>query len=200
MNLIFCFLVSRAQSCVVQKQSFLRSDARTASRMSNDAGAITEFFEAVSLGAPENSAGFVLWRVTHRYVREIDRALGALDLTHLQFETLIMAAWLSRTGEEVTQADISRFGDVQPMQVSHMLKTLEIKGSITRTRSTSDVRAKRVEVTAAGLTVLRRALPVVMEIQRRFFGQEGAVGGSLLTALLRLDRRHANDATRAQST
>jgi hypothetical protein len=51
--------------------------------------------------------GFVLWRVVHRYVREVDRALIDYDLTHLQFTTLAMMAWLEREGDAVTQAEIS---------------------------------------------------------------------------------------------
>jgi DNA-binding MarR family transcriptional regulator len=52
----------------------------------------------------------------------------------------------------VTPAELARFGDIQPMQVSLKLKTLESKGMVARARSTSDVRAKRIEVTKAGLT------------------------------------------------
>ena len=162
--------------------------------MRNDASTIRKLFETASLGAPENSVGFVLWRVVHRYQREVDRALAMLDLTHLQFLTLILAAWLSRSGDAVTQTELARAGDIQPMQVSHMLKTLEAKGMVARSRSTSDVRVKRVEVTAAGLSVLGRALPVVIEVQQRLFGEEGRVGGSLLTGLLRLDGAHLDEA------
>jgi hypothetical protein len=49
-------------------------------------------------------------------------------------------------------------------------------------------RAKSIEVTAGGLKALRRAFPIAIKIQRRIFGEEGCVGGSLLTALLRIDR------------
>ncbi len=156
--------------------------------MGNDAGAIADLFATVSLGAPENAIGFVLWRVVNRYIREVDRALAAsgLDLTHLQFETLIQAAWLGRSGEAATQAELARFGGIQPMQVSHMLKTLEGKGLVARPRDPSDVRTKRVEVTAAGLEALRRAKPVVIDVQRRLFGEEGAPGGRLLNSLLQV--------------
>ena len=164
--------------------------------MSNDTRALTHLFETVSLGAPENAVGFVLWRVVHRYQREADRALTTLDLTNLQFMTLALAAWLGRAGDAVTQADISRAGDIQPMQVSHMLKTLEGKRLITRARSTSDVRAKHIEITADGLTALRRALPVMIEVQQQLFGVEGGVGGSLLTTLLRLDGQQIDEANR----
>lgn len=155
--------------------------------MSNNARAIKELFETASLGAPENAVGLVMWRVVHRYLREVDRALATLDLTHLQFMTLTMAAWLGRSGDAVTQTELARFGNIHPMQVSHMLKTLESKRLVARARSRSDVRAKRVAVTAAGVKVLYRALPSVIEVQRRFFGEEGRAGGSLLNALLRLD-------------
>jgi len=156
--------------------------------MSRDAHALRELFEVASLGAPENAVGFVLWRVLHRYVRQMDLALAPLELTHLQFETLIQAAWLGRSSEQVTQAELARFGDIHPMQISHMLKTLEDKGLVTRVSSRSDKRVKCVKITASGLGALRRGLPVVIDVQRRFFGEEGRVGGSFLTALSRLDR------------
>jgi DNA-binding MarR family transcriptional regulator len=155
--------------------------------MSRKARDLTDLFETVSLGAPENAVGFVLWRIVHRYQREIDRALAEVDLTHLQFTILTLAAWLSRSDDAATQSELARFGEIHPMQVSLMLKALEEKGMITRPPSVSNVRAKRIEVTSAGVTVLRRALPLAIEVQRRLFGEDGRPGGRLLTALLRLD-------------
>lgn len=154
--------------------------------MSSDPRAIQELFATAALGPPESAIGFVLWRLVHRYQREADRALAPLDLTQLQFMTLIMAAWLARSGEEVTQSEIARAGDIHPMQVSQVLKTLEAKGMVSRQRSASDVRAKHVGVTAAGLEALRDALPLAIDVQQRLFGDEGRPGGSLLAALLRL--------------
>jgi hypothetical protein len=71
---------------------------------------------------------------------------------------------------------------------SLMLKTLDSKGMVARQRSTDDFRVKSIEVTAGGLKALSRAFPIAIKIQRRMFGEEGCVGGSLLTALLRIDR------------
>ena len=155
--------------------------------MSKDVRAIQELFETTSLGAPEKAVGFVLWRVVHRYTREVDRALATLDLTHLQFTTLAMAAWLGRTGEAVTQVALAQSADIQPMQVSHMLKMLESKRLVTRVRSVADTRAKHLQVTASGLKALRRALPVVIDVQRWLFGEEGRPDGRLLAILARLD-------------
>jgi MarR family transcriptional regulator, organic hydroperoxide resistance regulator len=155
--------------------------------MGNDTRAIADLFETASLGGPERAVGFVIWRVMHRYVRAADRALTGLGLTHLQFQTLALAAWLGRSGAPVTQVALARAGDIAPMQVSHMMKTLEAKDWIRRPRSTSDVRAKHVEVTTAGLAVLRRALPVMIGVQREIFGAAGEPGGVLLNSLLQLE-------------
>ncbi len=149
--------------------------------------AIVDLFAEVSLGAPENAVGFVLWRVVHRYQREIDRALAPVDLTHLQFTMLTLVAWLARDGAPPTQAELARFGDIHPMQVSHMLKTLEAKSMVARARSAGNALAKTVEITAAGLSVLREALPRAIEVQQRMFAEDGLPGGSLLNALLRID-------------
>ena len=151
--------------------------------MGTDTRALEDLFATASLGAPENAVGFVLWRVVHRYVREIDRALAPLDITHLQFTTLTLAAWLGRSGNAVTQGELARFGDIHPMQVSLMLKALEGKAMITRVRSRSDVRAKHVELTRAGLETLHRALPIAINVQQRLFGDQGRPGGALLASL-----------------
>lgn len=155
--------------------------------MGHDARALGRLFAEASLGAPEKAVGFVLWRVVHRYQREVDRVLDPLDLTHLQFTTLTMAAWLARSGEPVPQAQLAEFSDIHPMQLSLMLKALEGKGLITRMQDSRDARAKNVEMTDAGVDALRHALPLVIAVQERMFGAEGSPGGSLLKALVRLD-------------
>ena len=165
--------------------------------MSTDPTAISSLFETASLGAPENAVGFVLWRLVHRYVREIDRVMAPLGLTHLQFTTLALAAWLGRSGEAIPQSELSRAGDIHPMQISLMLKALEAKRLIARPRSQGDTRAKTVEVTQAGLAALRRALPMAIRVQREKFGEEGREGGQLLEALLRADARFKHAARTA---
>jgi DNA-binding MarR family transcriptional regulator len=156
---------------------------------------IADLFETASLGAPENAVGFVLWRLVHRYVREIDRVMAPLDLTHLQFTTLALAAWLGQSGEAIQQSELSRAGDIHPMQISLMLKALEAKQLIARPRSHGDTRAKFVEVTPAGLAALHLSLPIAIRVQREMFGEEGSLGGELLEALLRAEARFKDAAS-----
>jgi len=145
--------------------------------------AIRRMFEDVSLGAPENAVGFVMWRIVGRYQREMDRALAAIDLTHLQFMLLAIVAWFGRSGLAVTQIDLARSGGIQPMQVSQTIRVLETKKLLSRMRSSTDTRAKRVEVTSAGLKSLRNAMPIAIEVQRKLFGESGRPGGALLRTM-----------------
>jgi len=156
--------------------------------MDADARAIMQMFETVSLGAPQNAVGFVMWRIVHRYQREVDQALQGLDLTHLQFITLTLVAWMSRTGDAAPQAEVARFGDIHPMQVSNVLKALERKGLVRRSPSPGKALAKDVAITSAGMVVLKAALPLVIAVQARLFGEEGRPGGALLDALVRIDQ------------
>ena len=149
--------------------------------------ALRSMFEEVSLGAPENAIGFVLWRITSRYQREMDRALAAVDLSNLQFVTLALIGWLERSGTVATQVELSRFGGIHPMQLSQMLKTLEAKQFIVRKRDAADSRAKQVNLTRKAFEVLRRALPLAVKVQSRLFGEAGAKGSVLLKGLLQLD-------------
>lgn len=104
-------------------------------------------------------------------------------------QTLALAAWFGRSGEPVNQAQLAAFGGIHPMQMSHILKTLESKRFIARRRSCSDTRAKQVTVTRRGLSTLRNALPLVIAVQSRLFGNEGRPGGTFLATLLDLDRK-----------
>ena len=153
-------------------------------------------FEEVSLGAPDNAVGFVMWRIVGRYQREMDRALAAIDLTHLQFMLLAIVAWFGRSGQAVTQIDLARSGGIQPMQVSQTIRVLETKKLLSRTRSSTDTRAKRVEVTSAGLKSLRRAMPIAIEVQRKLFGESGQPGGALLRTMRRVHSNMPEEAER----
>ena len=154
--------------------------------MPSDADVLAEIFENVSLGSPQNAIGFVMWRVVHRYVREVDRVLKPLDLTHLQFTTLTLVAWIAREGKSSTQSELARFGDIHPMQISNVLKALELKGMIGRSPAPGNALAKQVAITADGITAVRNALPRVIEVQERVFGERGRPGGALLELLVQL--------------
>ncbi len=141
-------------------------------------GDLKAVFAASRVETPRDSVGFLLWRVAHRYQREVDRVLAPLALTHLQFVVLIQTAWLARDGAAVTQAGLARYGRVSPMQLSNVLKTLTAKGLVARDATPGNARAKRVHLTAAAVALLAAALPSVTALQIDFFG-EPAFGADL---------------------
>jgi DNA-binding MarR family transcriptional regulator len=134
-----------------------------------DAQALAQLFARVPFPHPTDAPGFLLWRVAHRYQRDIDRACAAVDLTHLQFITLLLSGWLARAGAVVTQAELTAISGIHPMQLSQVLKTLEQKALVERTRSPSDSRRKQVQLTAAGVHALTQAIPLAEAAQQQFF-------------------------------
>jgi DNA-binding MarR family transcriptional regulator len=134
-----------------------------------DAQALAQLFARAPFPHPTDAPGFLLWRVAHRYQRDIDRACAPVDLTHLQFITLLLSGWLGRTGAVVTQAELATTSGIHPMQLSQVLKTLEQKALVTRPRSPADSRRKEVQLTAAGVQALAQAIPLAEAAQRQFF-------------------------------
>lgn len=154
--------------------------------MTVDPKTLTRLFRSTPLQQPEDAVGFLLYRVAHRYQREIDRVCAAIDLTHLQFMLLVISGWLARQGDAVTQGELATFSGVHPMQVSNVLKALEAKVYVVRTKMAGDVRVKHVAITPDGVAVVRRALPLVEAAQRRFFGPDQELGVQLHASLRRI--------------
>lgn len=140
---------------------------------------LNDVFAASGVQTPEDSIGFLLWRVAHRHQREVDRVLAPFGLTHLQFVLIVQTAWLGRDGAVVTQAGLADFGKVSPMQLSNVLKTLAAKGLVVRDIHPGNARAKLVVLTDAAAALLARALPAVTTLQATFFGANAAFGADL---------------------
>ena len=133
---------------------------------------------------PGDSPGFLLWRVTRRWQRELTAALKPLELTHVQFVLLASAWWLERP----TQRELADQAGTDPMMTSQVVRGLEKRGLIERRPDPSDGRARRLVVTRRGRALAERAVRVVEAADREFFDAAGADGDSerLVTMLRRL--------------
>ncbi|WP_026947047.1 MarR family winged helix-turn-helix transcriptional regulator [Algoriphagus marincola] len=118
---------------------------------------------------PDYSTGFMLWKVTNLWQREIKKALSPYDLTHSQFVLLASTHWLQSNNNEVTQILLANFAKIDPMTTSTVLKTLQSKGLINRANHKKDTRAKVLMLTKAGLEVVKPAIQAVEEFDKRFF-------------------------------
>ena len=153
---------------------------------------LLDLFADRPLRGPDDSLGFLLWRVTHAWQRYVDDRLQVCDLTHLQFALMIALGWLTRYDEPTTQSSLIAFVEMHPMQVSQVLSLLERKGQISRDRNPANGRTKQIALTASGAMALRQAMPLVEEAHATFFGPNVAVADDLRTTLRSLAARHAS--------
>ena len=154
---------------------------------------------------PGQSPGFLLWRVTLRWQREVGAALAPLGLTHVQFVLLACTWWLNEQGERPNQLRVAAQAGTDVKMTSEVLRTLEAKGLLSREVDPDDTRARRVRATRRGAALARRAIEAVEEVDGRFFA--AARPEEAVRLLARLDagapdeRGHAvsgGDASRAR--
>ena len=143
------------------------------------------FHEASQHNAAEESPGFLLWRVSTLWRREIEAALKQYGLTHPQFVILASIGWLSQHGAKPRQVDISRHSALDPNTTSQILKSLQIKGFIERARG-NDERSKCTVLTQQGSHTLTLALKAVEEQDFLFFKAIDMRQMSALEALQKL--------------
>jgi DNA-binding MarR family transcriptional regulator len=128
-----------------------------------------DWTRASRFSGPEDSLGFLLWQVSHRWQRKIGAALAPLGLTHLQFVLMAGTGWLAKGGGAPTQAELAAFSKVEPMQVSQVVRLLEKKKLLARAPHPADSRAKALRLTAAGEKLVMRAVPIVEAVDAAFF-------------------------------
>ena len=136
---------------------------------------------------PEESLGWRLWHVLHAYQRTLEQSLVALDLTHLQYMLLALTGYLTLAGEIPSQARLAAVAGLDKMMVSKVIRLLEDKGFVRRSPHPNDPRANRVDVTADGVEVLYKALPLARLLHDRFFdclGERKDELGDLVDALM----------------
>ena len=120
---------------------------------------------------PDESPGFLLWRVTNLWQREIKRALSKHTITHSQFVVLATILWFAEQKETVTQIKVSSLSNVDPMTTSSLLRTLEKRGFVRRKEHDTDTRAKTVVLTSRGRMVAQASLKTVEQFDADFFSQ-----------------------------
>ncbi len=126
-------------------------------------------FKKISLfKTPEESPGYLLWRVSTQWRSAIETVLAPLNLTHPQFVVLASLSWLTRKGENVSQILIGRSSGLDPNTTSQILRGLEKKGLIVRKQKV-DERSKNPLLTPEGAEILKQALPAVENADKTFF-------------------------------
>jgi DNA-binding MarR family transcriptional regulator len=129
---------------------------------------------ASAYDAPEQSPGFLLWRVTLSWQRQMRAALAPHELTHVQFVLLASLWWLQEHGDpQPTQVQLADQAGTDLMMTSQVVRKLEQRGLLTRAPDASDSRARRLRLTPAGAALLAGALADVEATDQGYFAVLG---------------------------
>lgn len=139
---------------------------------------VTEFEQ------PEESPGYLLWRVSTQWRSAIESVLKPLGLTHPQFVILACLGWLTRRADPVSQIEIARSASLDPNTTSQILRGLEAKKLIKRMQK-ADERSKNPMLTSAGFQILGQALPAVEKADAKFFAGLSANDSKTLLNIFR---------------
>ncbi|MFI6602790.1 MarR family winged helix-turn-helix transcriptional regulator [Nonomuraea sp. NPDC050536] len=134
--------------------------------------------------SPDDSPGFLLWRLTLRWQREITAVLAPLDLTHVQFVLLASTWWLNAQGQRPNQLSVARHAETDVKMTSQVLRKLEDKGLLVREVDPADTRARLLRLTERGQELAERAVATVEKADAGFFASIPD-GSSMITALRR---------------
>jgi DNA-binding MarR family transcriptional regulator len=119
---------------------------------------------------PGDSLGFLLWKNTTIWQRNIKAALASFDISHAQFVIMAAARWFYESKQEPTQVAIANMTGLDKMTISKSLKKLSSLGIVSRSEDVRDTRAKIVVLTTKGNNLIVKLVSLVEGVDRQFFG------------------------------
>lgn len=140
-------------------------------------------YEALKL---KNQLCFPLYAAAKEVVRKYNPLLNEIDLTYTQYITM-MVLW------EVQEISVKELGEhlyLDSGTLTPLLKALEKKGFVTRSRSETDERVLIVKVSESGTALRDKAADIPSEIGKCFELEpdEAAVLYKILYKILDTDR------------
>lgn len=124
---------------------------------------------AFSVDKPEDSLGYMLWKTTTIWQRQIKAVLSPFEISHAQFVIIAVVRWLSEAKKDPSQNDIKNLSGLDKMTISKSLKKLSSMGLVARVENSLDARAKIVSLTRKGHDLIEKVVPLVEAADRQFF-------------------------------
>ena len=130
----------------------------------------------------ESQLCFPLYAASREVIKQYKPYLDEMDLTYTQY-VVMMALW---ENQEMTVKELGNVLYLDSGTLTPLLKKLEAKGYVTRTRSHKDERNLIVGVTETGLALRDKALaiPEVIKVKTRMTYEEMRTLYDLLYRLL----------------
>lgn len=117
----------------------------------------------------DQSAGFLLWKITALWQKKLSDVLGEFGITQTQYAMLASLRWFEEQKEPTTQAHLVEHAKLEKMTVSKAIRKLEVDGFVLREQSTSDSRATNVRFTPRGRKVTQKAIVAIENADEDFF-------------------------------
>jgi DNA-binding MarR family transcriptional regulator len=117
----------------------------------------------------DDSAGFLLWKITALWQRKLSEVLGEYGITQTQYAMLASLRWFEEQKEPTTQAHLVEHAKIEKMTVSKAIRKLEEDGFVVREQSSSDSRATNVRFTTQGRKVIQKAIVAIENADEEFF-------------------------------
>lgn len=148
---------------------------------------------AFGFEVPEDSPGLLLWQTTITWQRLIKKVLEPHDISHGQFVIMAVLLWFEEHHQESTQVAIARLSKLDKMTVSKSLKKLVAQDLVTRVEHATDTRAKSVFLTHKGKDMVRKLVPLVEQVDAKFFSHVEKSDQQSLIRILRALTSASND-------
>jgi MarR family transcriptional regulator for hemolysin len=117
----------------------------------------------------DDSAGFLLWKITVLWQRKLKAVLGEFGISQTQYAILASLRWFEEKQTPPTQSHIVDHAKIDKMTLSKAIRKLESAGFVLRRRLPSDNRATTVLFTVEGRRVIKNAIKAVENADEDFF-------------------------------
>ena len=121
---------------------------------------ITSFYRPGTY-QPEDSATWLMRRITVAFAHEVGQRLEPDGLTHAQWVPLLKI----HQGVATTAAEVAREAHLDAATVTRTLDRLEAKGFLRRVRSSQDRRVVNLALTPEGQAVAQKIPALLCEVQ-----------------------------------
>jgi DNA-binding MarR family transcriptional regulator len=119
----------------------------------------------------DDSAGFLLWKLTALWQRKLGRVFDGFGITQTQYAIMASLRWFEEAREPTTQALVAEHARIEPMTLSKAIRKLADDGLVVRERSAADNRAVAVRLTTKGRKLTQKAVAAVENADDEFFGR-----------------------------
>lgn len=117
----------------------------------------------------DDSAGFLLWKITALWQSKLAEVLGDFGITQTQYAILASLRWFEEKKEPTTQAHLVEHTKIDKMTVSKAIRRLEEDDLVVREDSSIDSRATNVRFTAQGRKLVQKAILAIENADEEFF-------------------------------